>query len=112
MANPVPSRWRRAPLVFFLAAVATGVASAHDFWIEPSSFTPAPGGLVSARLRVGMNFKGDFVPRDDKHLVKFTLYGPTQEAPFQGSDGADPAGLTRVMETGIHIIGYQTTTSD
>ena len=46
--------------VFLVASSA--VVSAHDFWIEPSQFEPAPGTHVTLRLRVGEHFRGDPVP--------------------------------------------------
>ncbi len=55
----------------FAAAVlmATARAQAHDFWIEPSTFHPAPGAMVSVGLRVGQNFIGDPVPRLHRRIL-------------------------------------------
>src|SRR5689334_18749037 len=39
------------------------LASAHDFWIEPSTFRPSVGERVTASLRVGEDLRGDAVPR-------------------------------------------------
>jgi len=37
--------------------------AAHDFWIEPSTFHPQPGALVSVGLRVGHGLAGEGVVR-------------------------------------------------
>lgn len=91
-----------------VVSLAVTVASAHDFWIVPSSFHPPPGLLVSARLYVGMGWQGDLVPRSDERIVKFALVGPTGEQPMVGVDGTDPAGFARPAGPGLQYMVYQT----
>ena len=99
-------------LVLGLALLASPLR-AHDLWIEPSSFSPAPGAPISAKLRVGVGFQGDVVPRDDAHLVKLALFGPSAaEQPLAGRDGGDPAGFGRIAEKGVYLIAYQTRPSE
>jgi len=45
--------------------------SAHDFWIEPSTFRPAPGEEVSSSLLVGENFEGDPVSPRGREVEVF-----------------------------------------
>jgi uncharacterized GH25 family protein len=98
---------------FTLAAalLAARVASAHDFWIEPSSFHPAAGEIVTAALRVGQKMQGDPVPRIPPLVERFVLKGESAESPMIGRPGSDPAGMMRVGEPGLHWIGYQSTAS-
>jgi uncharacterized GH25 family protein len=99
--------------VKFLAAVALLVTlsvpevRAHDFWIEPSTFRPAAASAVSVALRVGQDFRGDPVPRDDRRIVRFVLAGPAGETPIPGLPGTDPAGLARLESPGLYVIGYR-----
>ena len=93
------------PLVAFLAGV--GQVAAHDFWIEPSNSTPAVGEVVRVRLRVGQNFTGDPVPRDDGAIDRFEIDGPAGRAPIDGADGVDPAGFTRVEGAGSRVLVYE-----
>ena len=86
---------------------AVGPVAAHDFWIEPSSFAPAPGEAVRVRLRVGQDFVGDPVPRDDDAIDRFELLGPAGRSPIVGEDGLDPAGFTRVDGEGSRVITYE-----
>ena len=101
------SRLRRFSLavVAFLAGV--GQVAAHDFWIEPSNFTPAPGEIVRVRLRVGQNFVGDPVPRDEAAIDRFEIEGPAGHAPIEGADGVDPAGFARVDGSGTRMLVYE-----
>jgi uncharacterized GH25 family protein len=101
----------KAVVGFCLAFAAWGAPRAHDFWIEPSSFRPALEAPVSAKLRVGTDFQGEVVPRDEALLVRFILQGPAEERPLAGRDGADPAGYARIGGAGLYLIGYQSRAS-
>lgn len=96
---------RAAALAAFLA-VAVPV-SAHDFWIEPSTFHPAQGEDFSVALRVGEHFRGEPVPRDDKKLRRFFLVSSYGESPIPGLPGTDPAGFAKVDTPGVAVIGYR-----
>jgi hypothetical protein len=101
---------RRAPgaaLVLAILAPATP-ALAHDFWIAPASFRPAPGATVPLELRVGEGFSGDPVPRDPRRIVVFDAVGPRGvETAVAGVAGAHPAGILPVPETGLYLIAYE-----
>ena len=83
------------------------LASAHDFWIEPSNFRPASGEIVTAALRVGQKVHGDPLPRIPMLIDRFVLKGTQGEIPLSGIPGADPAGSVRIAEEGDAWIGYQ-----
>lgn len=86
-------------------------ASAHDFWIEPSTFRPTLGERVTAALRVGEKLRGEPVPRVSKRLDRFILVGSAGERALSGSDGDDPSGYALIAESGLHWIGYQSNPS-
>lgn len=78
---------------FGLALLLAGSAFAHDFWIEPSSFTPGAGTAVTIDLKVGEEFVGDSVPRHARTIDRFELYaGNDAPRPISGADGLSPAG--------------------
>ena len=89
----------------FLACA--GPVAAHDFWIDPSHFAPGPGEVVRVRLRVGQNFVGDPVPRDDESIDRFEIEGPAGRSPIDGENGFDPAGFTRVDGEGARVLAYE-----
>jgi hypothetical protein len=97
------TRWL---LVALLGLNAVPLA-AHDMWIEPTSFLPDPGTVIGLRLRIGQNFLGDPLPRDPALIDQFISIDSTGRKPVYGHDGGDPAGLMRVTEPGVVIIGYQ-----
>ena len=91
-----------------LALVAmTATTSAHDFWIEPSSFAPRLDEAVRIQLRVGQHFAGEAVPRNSAAIEKFVAVGPSGEQPIFGRDGMDPAGLLRLDAPGLWHIAYR-----
>lgn len=96
------------PLLIPAAVVGVAsAASAHDFWIQPSTYRPAPGGLVEVALRVGHPFEGQAVPRNPERIDRFMIVTASGETPIPGVDGRDPAGLLRVGEPGWAVIAYR-----
>lgn len=93
-------------MTFFLPLLAAA-AFGHDFWIDPSTFRPAPGSIVHLRLRVGQNHSGDPVPRDNALIERFVASGSAGSADVLGRDGGDPAGLVRIDQPGITIVAYR-----
>lgn len=101
------------------AALAAAPASAHDFWIEPATFTPAPGSTIAVALRVGAELPGDPVPRREERIVRFALVGPLDapapdgDSPAEGAlggvEGATPAGVARVDGPGLYALVYRST---
>ena len=87
--------------------LAAGPLLAHDFWLEPSSYAPAPGTRVSVRLRVGQQLHGDPMPRDPQAIVRFAALGPNGESPIQGVPGVDPAGFLTPSVPGLYLLVYR-----
>jgi hypothetical protein len=96
----------RFAITLFVASIALA-ASAHDFWIEPSTFHPAVGDRVTVALRVGQKLAGDPLPNIPPLIDRFLIRGSSAERPVVGRAGADPAGVAFVAEGGLHWIGYQ-----
>jgi hypothetical protein len=107
------------PWVLLLAlAGAAAPAAGHDFWIEPSTYTPAAGELVALRHRVGEHFLGDAVPRDPSLLRLFAVFAADGERPVAGRGvpgrcvpergGGDPAGYLRATSgDGALLVAYE-----
>jgi uncharacterized GH25 family protein len=79
---------------------------AHNFWIEPSTFTPAPGQRLAVRLRVGVELKGDPVPRDPALMKRFLAAGPSGDSPVPGVPNTEPAGFESFAAPGLYTIVY------
>lgn len=80
---------------------------AHDFWIEPSAYSPGAGELVKLKLWVGEHLGGETLPRNEAQIESFTAIGRGIEAPVLGIDGADPAGILRPQAPGGLVIAYR-----
>ncbi len=87
-------------------ATISSASTAHDLWIEPSAYKVQPGSVLKLRLRVGQDFKGDALPRNNSLIEKFAVFGPGSERPVIGQDGGDPAGFTKVETAGLHTVVY------
>jgi uncharacterized GH25 family protein len=98
--------FRRLGVLVAAIALSRAPLFAHDLWIEPTTFSPEPGQIVSVRLRVGQNLLGDPLPRDPALVNQFVVEDAAGRQPVYGRDGADPAGLLRVAMPGLLVIGY------
>ena len=90
-----------------LWALSAPALLAHNFWIEPTTFTPAPGQRVAVRLRVGAELQGDPVPRDPSLIKRFVAVGPSGEAPVPGVPNTEPAGFESFSAPGLYTIVYE-----
>ena len=91
-----------------LAIVLSGASlSAHDMWIEPTTFAPESGQIVGVRLRVGQDLLGDPIPRDAALINQFVFEDAAGRKPLVGRDGADPAGFLRAAAPGLLVVGYR-----
>jgi uncharacterized GH25 family protein len=98
---------RRAAASVVAAALSATPLSAHDFWIEPSTFRPQVGETVTARLWVGPHLQGEPFARFSKLIVTFALFSSAGTTPLDGRDGDDPAGSVRITVPGLQFIGYR-----
>jgi uncharacterized GH25 family protein len=95
------------PFVFAaLLGLVSAALRAHDFWIEPSTFTPALGQRMAVRLRVGQDLRGDPVPRDPSLLERFVAAGPFGEFRVPGLPNTEPAGFMALPSPGLYTIVY------
>ena len=90
-----------------LLLLLTVPAAAHDFWIEPSTFTPSPGQLVAVRLRVGERLQGEPVPRRSARIERFFARSAAGEFDVHGRDDRDPAGVLTVRDGGTTVVAYR-----
>jgi uncharacterized GH25 family protein len=85
--------------------------AAHDMWIEPATFFPDLGQVVSVRLRVGQDLLGDPLRLDPSLVNQFVVKDGDGLRPVVRRDGGDPAGLVRVAAPGLVVIGYHSNPS-
>jgi Domain of unknown function (DUF4198) len=88
------------------AALSLPTLRAHDMWIAPTTFFPALGQIVGAKLRVGQDLLGDPLPRDPALINQFVVEDASGRKPLVGRDGSDPAGYLRAGTAGLLVVGY------
>lgn len=89
------------------AVLISNLASAHQFWIQPSDYNPTPGEQVSVFLKTGHGDKLEAFPRSTQHFTRFVVVGPDGEQPVAGQEGADPAGSIKASKSGLHAVVYE-----
>ena len=101
----------RPPLAGAVLLLICAPLFAHDMWIEPATFAPQLGQIVSVKLRVGQDLLGDPLPRDPALINQFVVEDGEGRKPVVGRDGSDPAGFVRVATPGLMVIGYRSNPS-
>jgi uncharacterized GH25 family protein len=82
-------------------------ARAHEFWIDPVSFTPAVATSVPITFRIGSDFKGEtypYVRALDRGFQVVTSRGATS---LKTLDGDDPAADVTFRTPGLTIIWHR-----
>lgn len=83
-----------------LCVLQAAPASAHEFWIEPEDFRPAPGAKVPVRLFVGQFFKGNSMPWLSDNFPQFYFTDARGTENFRSVLGDDPAATLTVRAPG------------
>ena len=92
--------------------LGAGAASAHDFWIQTTTFHPWPGQIVMVGLRVGQDFTGEPVPRQSRFIDRFFVRQNGADEDIEGADGINPAGVLRAGGQATAVIAYASTGFD
>lgn len=109
-ASSRPRLQRRLVVALACLLAAPALASAHDFWLEPSAFRVQAGELVRLALRVGHAWEGEPVRRTPSRFERFVLLDEAGETAVLGVEGADPAGLARPAgRDGLRVVAYRGT---
>jgi uncharacterized GH25 family protein len=98
----------RTALLLTFALIATGTALAHDFWIAPTKFRAERDALIGLHLQIGHLPRGEGFPRSEARIESFIVVEPSgirKDVP--GREGAAPAGIMRVTEPGLYVVGYR-----
>jgi uncharacterized GH25 family protein len=101
----------RLHLAVAAIALIGAPVSAHDMWVEPTTFSPGLGETVGIRLRVGHDLLGDPLPRDTSLINQFVFEDASGRKPVVGRHGTDPAGFLRADIPGLLVIGYSSNPS-
>jgi uncharacterized GH25 family protein len=96
-----------ALVVALLLFGAGAIATAHEFWVEPSAFSLATGARLDVRLCIGDGAESWPLPRNERRIERFETIGQSAKIPLLGIDGADPAGIARLQMPGGYIVAFE-----
>lgn len=82
-------------------------AEAHEFWIDPVTFTPAVAQTVPIVLRIGSDHQGNSYPFVRALDRGFQLVTRTGATPLKTLDGDDPASEVTFRVPGLSIIWHR-----
>jgi len=104
----------RAHLLSLLLAVSTFVATpitAHEMWLQPTSFQIEPGDVLEADIRVGQDFVGGRFGYFPDNFLRFDVALAGVVAGIDGRIGDRPAAKVQTQDNGLHVLIYETTKS-
>lgn len=104
--HPWSSLSRATTLAASLCGLWAVPATAHEFWIEPTSPEVEVGETVQADLRVGGMLSGEAYPYLSDRFVLAQLHSPGGIADIEGMEGDLPALTVTPAEPGLHVILY------
>src|SRR5258706_1383048 len=94
------SRMLAAAPLAALCLLLAAPASAHEFWIEPETYRPAPGAKVPVRLVVGQYFKGESMPYLTQNFPRFFYADARGSENIRSVLGDDPAATLAIRAPG------------
>lgn len=94
----------RCALLVVISLLLSTTARAHEFWLQPASFHPNAGTVLSVRLMHGERFNGDVVRRNQPYVRRFEFIGEGV-SPVLGRHGAADS-YVRLTEAGPGVIAY------
>ncbi|MFK7856718.1 MAG: DUF4198 domain-containing protein [Granulosicoccus sp.] len=92
-----------AGVIWILSSATTW---AHDFWLEPDSFTPEINDSVAVSLRYGVGLKGDTLPYINALFNDFSITNQSGRTKIESIQGNDPAATVSAT-AGAQLLGYQ-----
>lgn len=108
---PVPSLRRMKLPSLVLGCLCVASLSAHECWLQPSTFTPAAGETSRLTLRIGLNFEGEVRPfRADRTAALLHFSAAGREDWTSRIDGRPelPLGFG---QPGTHVVAYDSRAS-
>lgn len=98
-------------LTFFttLVLISSQIASAHEFWISPQTYSVESGSPISADLRVGQNFEGGSFPYIPANFDRFELVHGNDVVKVKSRIGDRPALNQPAPSPGLWVVVHETT---
>ncbi len=96
-----------ALLCIIAVTLTAGEALAHEFWISPSTYSPAANGLVRVSLFHGERFAGDVVARNDPMIKRFEYWADGSVTDVLGRHGTATSYM-RPDGVGHAVVVYET----
>lgn len=113
-SNSQPAPFARGFFLSLLLACA-GTASAHEFWLTPSSFSPAKGSPVDLSLLVGEFYTGELVGVTASHAASVRLFSAANEQDITSGIPRDrmlPGLRLSLPSSGTHLLAYDSHPSE
>lgn len=92
--------------VLLLTSLILPQAEAHEFWLEPESYSPPPDKKIAISHNYGQYFKGDGLPFVTEWHPRYIVLDDGLERKISGFDGDLPAIQIKFDTPGLKVFGY------
>src|SRR5215510_5679964 len=89
-------------LVLLMGICYARVATAHEFWVQPSEFWLTPPAALSVTLQVGDSRSRQESPIPPQRITRFEAIGPT------GATVDMRSGAARLDKSGAYLVALET----
>lgn len=97
------------PALMSIALLLAAPVSAHEFWLEPTTYQVAADGSLEATIVNGQNFGGVVISYFPQRFVRFDVTLGALTAPVEARVGNNPALQAPSLGEGLNIVAYQST---
>lgn len=95
--------------IFFLSIVFFNKTTiAHELWLEPKNFKFDNKKLIKIDIKIGQNFEGSAFGYYDPLKKSLYIENKNTKIDLKQRDGNFPAIQTLILESGFHILNYET----
>lgn len=94
-------------LTLFTCIVVHHPVDAHEFWLEPTDYSPKTGATIAVSIKNGQFFKGNSLPFIRAWFSRFVIEDSRGVRSVESVDGNDPAALLQLAVPGLAIIAYE-----
>jgi uncharacterized GH25 family protein len=106
---------QQIPIFSLICTLFLGItnANAHEFWLEPNTYSPKVEEDVKILLKVGQHFSGALYPYLSERFYKFTTQQDGATKAVEGLDGDDdPAVKIAFANERLAILAYHSKSFD
>jgi uncharacterized GH25 family protein len=96
----------KLPLSLAMIALLASSASAHECWLQPTTFAPVAGPTIGLTIQVGMNFQGEPRPFSPERIAALRHYSKAGSEDWTAKANNLLQLPVKFEDPGTHVVIY------